>query len=316
MRLGFILDPLNQLKPRKDSSIAMMRSAARRGDSVHAAMRDTLAWHDDQVFADWVKLDLVDGPDWYREGEHTYQPLRDFDAILMRQDPPFDFEYLTATWLLERATIPGALIFNHPRALRDHSEKLALTEFSHFAPPTLVARDPVRIGAWIDEQADVVMKPLDGMGGSSVFRVRADDPNRNVIVETLTAMGRRTAMVQRYIPEISAGDKRILILGGQVVPYALARIPKAGELRGNLAAGGTGIVQALSDRDREIATALAPILWARGLLVVGLDVIGDFLTEINVTSPTGFVEITQQTGFDVAAMCIDAVYAAVQARSI
>lgn len=314
MRLGFILDPLNQLKPHKDSSIAMMRAAARRGDSVYAAMRDTLAWHDDQVFATWVKLDLDDSLDWYHEGEHADLPLSDFDAVLMRQDPPFDFEYLTATWLLERAEIAGALIFNHPRALRDHSEKLALTEFAHFAPPTLVARDAGRIGAWIDEQADVVMKPLDGMGGSSVFRVRADDPNRNVIIETLTAMGQRTVMVQRYIPEISTGDKRILILGGQVVPYALARIPKAGELRGNLAAGGTGIAQALSARDLEIATALAPILWARGLLVVGLDVIGDYLTEINVTSPTGFVEITQQTGFDVAAMCIDALSAAVQAR--
>ena len=309
MRLGFILDPLNRLKPHKDSSIAMMRAAVRRGDSVHAAMRDTLAWHNNQVFADWVKLDLDDSPDWYREGEQAYLPLNHFDAVLMRQDPPFDFEYLTATWLLERAEIAGALIFNHPRALRDHSEKLALTEFAHFAPPTLVARDAVRIGAWIDEQTDVVMKPLDGMGGSSVFRVRADDPNRNVIVETLTAMGRRTVMVQRYIPEISAGDKRILILGGQVVPYALARIPKAGELRGNLAAGGTGIVQALSDRDREIATALAPILWARGLLVVGLDVIGDYLTEINVTSPTGIREVKRFGGADIASLIWDAIEA-------
>jgi glutathione synthase len=239
-------------------------------------------------------------------GETANRPLTDFNAVLMRQDPPFDFEYVTATWLLERAVAGGAHVFNDPRAIRDHSEKIAITEFPQFTATTLVARADDDIQAFIEELGDVILKPLDGMGGSSIFRVRRDDPNRNVIVETLTLQGVRTIMAQRYIPDIDRGDKRILLIDGQPAPYVLARIPKPGESRGNLAAGGTGIAQPLSPRDREIAETLGPELAARGLLLVGLDVIGDFLTEINVTSPTCFVEITQQTGFSVAAMFVDA----------
>jgi glutathione synthase len=232
--------------------------------------------------------------------------LKDFDAVLMRQDPPFDAEYIAATWLLERAEAEGARIFNKPRAIRDHSEKVAIAEFARFAPTTLIARYPVEIQAFVDEMQDVVVKPLDGMGGSGVFRIRHDDPNRNVIIETVTALGARSVMAQRYLPAITQGDKRILLIAGQPVPYCLARIPQGGDLRGNLAAGGKGVARPLMGRDREIAEALAPVLWQRGLLIVGIDVIGDSLTEINVTSPTCFVEIQQQTRFDVAALLVDA----------
>lgn len=309
MRLAFIVDPLDHLKPRKDSSIAMMREAARRGHEVHAILRDSLCWREGRVtaVATALALPLSAADDaWYREQAAGRRLLTDFDAVLMRQDPPFDFEYITATWLLERAAAAGARIYNDPGAIRDHNEKLAITEFPEFTAPTLVTRAAGELDDFIGELGDVILKPLDGMGGSSIFRVRQDDPNRNVIVETLTNLGSRTVMAQRYLPEISQGDKRILLIDGQPVPYCLARIPKAGESRGNLAAGGSGVAQPLSARDREIAAALGPMLAARGLLLVGLDVIGDCLTEINVTSPTCFVEITEQTGCDVAALFIDA----------
>jgi len=307
MKLAFIVDPLAGLAAYKDSSIAMMRAAARRGHEVWSVQRQNLLWRDGTVSARAAKLSLSDDDaHWFSVVQEALMPLTAFDAVLMRQDPPFDFEYVTATWLLERAAAAGARIFNNPRSIRDHSEKVAITEFAQFAPTTLIARAPADIHAFIDELGDTILKPLDGMGGSSIFRVRRDDPNRNVIVETLTQFGSRSIMAQRYLPAIAAGDKRILLIAGQPVPYCLARIPKAGESRGNLAAGGTGVAQALSARDREIAEALAPVLWARGLLIVGLDVIGDSLTEINVTSPTCFVEIAQQSGFDVAAMLIDA----------
>lgn len=307
MKFAFIVDPLKRLKAYKDSSVAMMRAAQARGHEVHAVMRDALLCRDGEVWADATRLAVSsDDNDWYAEQHLGRTALREFDAVLMRQDPPFDFEYLTATWLLERAQAGGARIVNDPRAIRDHSEKLAVAEFPQFTVPTLVARDGQSLQAFIDEMEDAVLKPLDGMGGSQVFRVRRDDPNRNVIVETLTHDATRTIMAQRYIPDIIQGDKRILLVGGQVVPYSLARIPKAGETRGNLAAGGTGVAQPLTPRDREIAETLAPILFERGLFLVGLDVIGHDLTEINVTSPTCFVEIAQQTGFDVAGMFIEA----------
>jgi len=229
----------------------------------------------------------------------------------MRKDPPFDAEYVASTWLLELAQREGARVFNDPRAVRDHSEKLAIAKYPMFAPPTLVTRLAAQLQEFIDANADVVLKPLDGMGGQSVFRVTDRDPNRNVIIETLIARGCKSVMAQRYIPEIRDGDKRILLIGGKVVPHCLARIPKAGETRGNLAAGGTGVARPLSRRDREIAEALAPELARTGLLLVGLDVIGDWLTEINVTSPTCFREISDQTGFDVAGMFLDALEAAV-----
>ncbi|MDD2989220.1 MAG: glutathione synthase [Zoogloea sp.] len=307
MKLAFILDPLDQLKAYKDSSIAMMRAAARRGHQIFAIRREALIWEGGVVSARALALTPTDDDHaWYVAGEESVQALTAFDAVLMRQDPPFDFEYVTATWLLERAGQAGARIFNHPRSIRDHSEKLAITEFPQFAPATLVARAATDINAFIDAHGDTILKPLDGMGGSQIFRVRADDPNRNVIIETLTQDERRTIMAQAYLPAISGGDKRVLIIGGKVIPYSLARIPMAGETRGNLAAGGRGVAMPLTEGEHAIATHLAPILWARGLLIVGLDMIGDRLTEINVTSPTCMVEITAQMGFDVPGAVIDA----------
>ena len=307
MKLAFILDPLDHLKAYKDSSVAMMRAAQARGHESFAVMRPALAWRAGAVVAQAERLTVrADHRDWFEAEAPQEMALADFDAVLMRQDPPFDFEYLAATWLLERAQAGGARVFNDPRAVRDHSEKLAILEFPQFTPETLVAREPEALQAFIEAAGDAILKPLDGMGGSQVFRVARSDPNRNVIVETLTGHGARSIMAQRYLPEIAQGDKRILLIGGAVAPYALARIPKAGETRGNLAAGGSGVAQPLSARDREIAEHLAPILAARGILLAGIDVIGDCLTEINVTSPTCFVEIAQQTGCDVAGLFIDA----------
>lgn len=308
MRLAFIVDPLAELKAYKDSSVAMMRAAERRGHEVWTLQAETLQWSQSGgVRGEAVRLRTrPDDHDWYREAAQEGVALKDFDGVLMRKDPPFDMEYVTATWLLERAEAEGAKVFNRPRALRDHSEKLSIAEFPQFTVPTLVSRDGAVLQRFIDEQRDVVVKPLDGMGGSSIFRVHRFEPNRNVIIETLTQLGQRTVMAQRFLPEIGEGDKRILLVGGKVVPYCLARIPKAGETRGNLAAGGTGVARELTPRDRQIAETLAPILAGRGLFLVGLDVIGDSLTEINVTSPTCMVEIQQQTGFDVAGTVITA----------
>ena len=307
MDYAFILDPLPDLKAYKDSSVAMMRSLATRGHALFALGQADIFWDARGTQARVVPLALKpDDHDWYVAGEPEDRALKDFAAVLMRKDPPFDMEYVYSTYLLEAAGREGARVFNRPRAIRDHNEKFAIARFGEFIAPTLVTRDATRIGAFIDANRDTIVKPLDGMGGTSVFRVRADDPNRNVIIETVSQLGARTVMVQRFIPEIADGDKRVLLIAGEPVPYALARIPKAGETRGNLAAGGRGVARPLTRREREIAAALGPGLWAEGLLVVGLDVIGDCLTEVNVTSPTCFVEITQQTGFDVGAMFADA----------
>ncbi|MDR2031430.1 MAG: glutathione synthase [Azoarcus sp.] len=304
--IAFIVDPLPGLKAYKDSSVAMMRAAAARAHVPWAIRREDLVWREGVVAARAVPLTLrADDHDWFEAGREEFRALSEFDAVLMRQDPPFDFEYIAATWLLERAVAAGARVFNAPRAVRDHSEKLAIAEFPQFTATTLVAREPGCLHAFIDETGDAVLKPLDGMGGSQVFRVSARDPNRNVIVETLTANGTRTIMAQRYLPGIREGDKRVLLIGGEVVPYALARIPREGETRGNLAAGGRGVAMPLTTREREIAEFLAPILWSRGLLIVGLDIIDGHLTEINVTSPTCMVEIAAQQGFDVAGKVVD-----------
>jgi glutathione synthase len=252
-----------------------------------------------------------DSHDWYRAATPQTSLLNSFDAVMMRKDPPFDMEYLYSTYLLELAQGSGASVFNDPRALRDHNEKLAVAKFPEFTAPTLVTRNGDLIREFLDEHGDVILKPLDAMGGASIFRVRPDDANLSVIIETMTAFGRRTTMAQRYVPEIVNGDKRILLIDGKPAPYSLARIPKSGETRGNLAAGATGITKPLSERDREIAAAIGPKLAAEGLLLVGLDVIGDYLTEINVTSPTCMQEIRDQTGFNVAAMMIDALEAKV-----
>jgi glutathione synthase len=262
MKIAFIVDPLDKLKAYKDSSVAMMRSAQARGHQVYAIAREGLLVRDGEVHALAAALVVAsDDSCWYSAAAPALQPLTYFDAVLMRQDPPFDAEYVAATWILERAAAQGAKVFNNPRALRDHSEKLSLTEFPQFAPTTLVARDTATLQAFIDELGDVILKPLDGMGGSGIFRVRSDDPNRNAILETLTDLGRRSIMAQRYLPQISEGDKRVLLIAGQVMPYSLARIPMAGETRGNLAAGGRGVAMPLTTREREIAEALAPGAW-------------------------------------------------------
>jgi glutathione synthase len=315
MDFAFILDPLPSLKAYKDSSVAMMRALAKRGHALYALEQGDLRWRDGATHAHVVPIDVFDDDDaWYRAHDSRTRPLAAFDAVLMRKDPPFDMEYVYSTYLLEAAEREGALVFNRPRAIRDHNEKLAIAKFGEFTAPTLVTRDAVELQGFIDEHGDVIVKPLDGMGGTSIFRVRRDDPNRNVIVETVGGRGTRTVMIQRYLPEIAEGDKRVLLIAGEPVPFALARIPKAGESRGNLAAGGIGVARPLDARDREIAQAIAPALWREGLLVVGLDVIGPCLTEVNVTSPTCFVEIAQQTGFDVAGMFADALVASAAAR--
>ncbi len=312
MDFAFILDPLPELKAYKDSSISMMRELARRGHGLFAMEQGDLLWNEGRTCGRARPLDLLaDDHDWYRAGAGQLRDLKDFAAVMMRKDPPFDMEYVYSTYLLEGAEREGAKVFNRPRAIRDNNEKLSIARFPQFIAPTLVTRDSAQIAEFIDEHCDVVVKPLDGMGGTSVFRVGEADPNRNVIVETVSRHGRTMVMVQRYLPEIVEGDKRILLVGGEVVPFCLARIPKPGETRGNLAAGGRGEARPLTARDREIAEALAPVLWAEGLLVVGLDVIGPCLTEINVTSPTCFVEITQQSGFDVPGLFADAITRAV-----
>jgi glutathione synthase len=249
--------------------------------------------------------------DWFESSDAEVLALADFDAVLMRKDPPFDSEYFYATHLLQRAEGDGARVFNSPRALRDHPEKLAIMEFPQFIGPTLVTRDPDDVRAFHAEHGDIILKPLDGMGGMGIFRVGADGLNLGSITETLNRHGTVTIMVQSFLSEIVKGDKRILVIDGEPVPFSLARIPQGSEIRGNLAAGGKGVALPLSDRDREIATAIGAVLAPRGLLLMGLDVIGDCLTEINVTSPTCFQEIAQQTGFDVAGMFIDALERAI-----
>ena len=307
MKLAIILDPLESLKTYKDSTYAVMRAAHSRGHELYVMEQHDVIFRDGAVAAFARRLEMLDDElRWYTLEEPAWRALSGFDATLMRKDPPFDMEYIYSTYLLELAEAQGARIFNRPAAIRDFNEKLSTAKFPEFMPPTLVTRQEALIREFIEKHGDIILKPLDGMGGSSVFRIRRHDPNLNVIVETLTQLGTRTVMAQRHIPEIAQGDKRILLIDGEPVPYALARIPKAGETRGNLAAGGKGVAQPLSARDKEIAAALGPKLKEAGLFLVGLDVIGDWLTEINVTSPTGMQEIASQTGFDVAGMFVDA----------
>jgi glutathione synthase len=287
--------------------VTMMRAAQSRRHEIWFAGQADLHWLKNRVAARATRISLADNDeDWYRAHESEVRGLQDFSVTLMRKDPPFDLEYVVSTWLLSAAVREGARVFNAPDAIRDHNEKLAIAEFPQFCVPTVVTREAAQLQAFIDEQRDVVVKRLDVMGGENVFRVRIDDPNRNVIVETMSQGGRRTVMGQRFIPEIAAGDKRVILIEGKIVPHCLARIPKAGESRGNLAAGARGEAQPVTARHREIAAALGPALARRGLLFVGLDVIGDWLTEVNVTSPTGFREIQEQTGYDVPGMFLDA----------
>lgn len=317
MHVLFVLDPLPSLNAYKDSSVAMMRALVARGHTLSVALQGDVFIEGGQVNARAIPIGLISGADlhqhhWWQElGTAVDTPLQTFSAVIMRKDPPFDMEYVYITHMFDYAQAQGARVFNSGMAIRNHPEKLAITEFAQFTTPTLVTRDMARIKAFHAEHRDVIVKPLDGMGGTGIFKLAANEPNLNAILEALTHDGQRSIMAQRYIPEISQGDKRILLIGGEPVPYCLARIPLAGETRGNLAAGGRGVAQPLSKRDWEIAREIAPQLNKRGLLLVGLDVIGDYVTEINVTSPTCFVEITEQTGFDVGARFVEALELAV-----
>ena len=309
MHILFIADPLASFKIYKDTTFAMMREAQKRGHQIFACEPHHLVWQSGQAVNAQVEQVHLTGAQetWFEvQGVHADRVLHSFDAVVMRKDPPFDSEYFYATHLLGQAEREGAKVVSKPSALRNHPEKLAILEFAQFISPTLVTRDAQAIRAFQAVHRDIILKPLDGMGGMGIFRVKDDALNLGAIIETLNREGAQTVMVQKFLPAISQGDKRVLVIGGKVVPYCLARIPQGGEVRGNLAAGGKGVAQAISARDREIAEAIGPVLAQRGLLLIGLDVIGDNLTEINVTSPTCFQEIFDQTGCDVAALFVDA----------
>ena len=316
MKLLFVTDPLESFKIDKDTTFAMMREAQKCGHTLSCCQPKDIMWQRGGVVTAFVRDIRLTGqtPDWFSAEQQppNERPaaLKDFDAVLMRKDPPFDSAFFYATHLLEQAEREGARVFNKPRALRDHPEKLAILAWPQFIGPTLVTRDAQDIRRFHAEHQDIILKPLDGMGGTGIFRVKADGLNLGAIIETLNMDGAETVMVQAFLPAIAQGDKRILVIAGQPVPYSLARIPQGGEVRGNLAAGGKGVAQPLTARDLEIARAIGPVLAERGLLLIGLDVIGDCLTEINVTSPTCFQEIFDQTGFDVAAMFVQALEAA------
>jgi glutathione synthase len=290
--------------------MAMLWAAADRGWSLYYMEPGDLSLEQGAPIGRMAELDVFRDPQrWYSLGERTYRSLADLDVILMRKDPPFDNEYVYATYILEAAERAGTLIVNRCQSLRDCNEKVFATQFPDCCPPVLVSGDTAQLKAFHAQHGDVIFKPLDGMGGTSIFRVKADDPNLNVILETLTGLGRQTIMAQRYLPEIKDGDKRILMIEGEPIPYCLARLPSQGETRGNLAAGGTGRAQPLSDRDRWIAEQVGPSLKERGLMFVGLDVIGDYLTEINVTSPTCIREIDAAYDTDIAGRLMSAIEA-------
>jgi glutathione synthase len=312
MNLLFVADPLESFKIYKDTTFAMMREAHQRDHTVAACEVADLRWQQGQVVSAQTRTLELTGQTspWFVETASKRMALKDFDAVLMRKDPPFDSEFFYATHLLEQAEREGAKVFNSPAALRDHPEKLAIMAFPQFIAPTLVTRQAADVRQFHALHGDIILKPLDGMGGMGIFKVGTEGLNLGAIIETLNRNGQQTVMVQKFLPSIAQGDKRVLLIGGQPVPFCLARIPQGGEVRGNLAAGGKGVAQPISARDREIAQALGPTLAARGLLLVGLDIIGEHLTEINVTSPTCFQEISDQSGFDVAAMFVDALEAA------
>lgn len=308
MNILIVADALELFKIYKDTTFSMMREAQRRGHKLAACEPQHLGWQRGRPVTATVREVVLTGDknEWFRVEATREVPLRDYDVVLMRKDPPFDAEYIYATHLLEQAEREGARVVNKPSALRDHPEKLAIMEFAEHTTPTLVTRDEKAVKAFHAEHQEIILKPLDGMGGMGIFRVGADGLNLGSIIETLNKHGTQTIMVQRFVPEIVKGDKRVLVIDGKPVPYSLARIPQGSEIRGNLAAGGKGVAQPLGEEDWKIANAIGPVLAARGLLLIGLDVIGGSLTEINVTSPTCFQEITEQTGFDVPAMFIDA----------
>ncbi len=308
VKLGVVMDPIESIKFHKDSTLAMLLAAQARGWQLHYMQQADLFLQDSSCQAQMSRLQVrADPDDWFTRGDREILPLDSLDVVLMRKDPPVDMEYMYTTFLLERAEAGGVLVVNRPEALRNASEKLYTAWFSQCCAPTTVSRQIPRLKAFLAEHRDMVVKPLNGMGGASVFRVRHDDPNRNVILETITDNGRQSAMAQRYIPEIDAGDKRILMIEGEPFPYALARIPAAGESRGNLAAGGTGKGMELSERDHWICEQVGPTLREQGIIFAGLDVIGDYLTEINVTSPTCIRELERQYNADIAGQLMAAV---------
>ncbi|MBV5310704.1 glutathione synthase [Chromatium okenii] len=306
--IGVLMDPISTINIKKDSTFAMLLAAQRRGWTNWYLEIADLSLHNNQVMARLREVTVTDDPrGWYQFGREECRPLATLDAVLMRKDPPFDMEYIVTTYLLEQAQRDGCLIVNDPRSLRDANEKVFTTTFPHCIPPTLITRSAAEIRAFHATHQDIILKPLDGMGGASIFRVRPDDPNLNVIIETLTAHGQRFCMAQRFIADISAGDKRILMIDGEPVPYCLARLPAPGETRGNLAAGGRGEPRPLTERDRWIAAQVGSQLRARGILFAGLDVIGDFLTEINITSPTCIRELDAAFGLDIAGDLMDCI---------
>ena len=315
MQILFVADPLESFQTYKDTTFAMMREAQRRGHSIVACEPRQLSWQrGGKVVAQVRHIQLTgDARQWFEISKEGLEELAGFDAILMRKDPPFDSEYFYSTHLLEQAEREGAKVFNKPRALRDHPEKLAILEFPQFIGPTLVTRSAQDIRAFHEEHQDIILNPLDGMGGMGIFRVGADGRNLGSIIETLNQGGASSVMVQKFLPEITEGDKRVLVIGGKPVPYCLARIPQGNEVRGNLAAGGKGVAQPLSQHDKAMAEEIGPLLMERGLLLAGVDVIGQCITEINVTSPTCFQEIHDQTGCDVASLFVDALEQALAA---
>ncbi len=306
--IGVVMDPIGAINFKKDTTLALLLAAQERGWSLVYMELCDLMLRDGVAVARQRALKVYDDANrWYELGEVRDRPMADLDCVLMRKDPPFDSEYIYATYILEAAQNQGVLVVNRPQSLRDCNEKIFATQFPQCTPPLLVSRDPTRLRAFHKEHRDVIYKPLDGMGGIGIFRVREDDPNLSVIIETLTRHGAQTIMAQRYIPEIIDGDKRVLMIDSEPVPWCLARVPAVGEVRGNLAAGGTGIVRPLSDRDRWIAEQVAPELRKRGLLFVGLDIIGDYLTEINVTSPTCAREIDREQPAEIGRRLMSAI---------
>lgn len=320
VHIAFVMDPLETLNLKKDSTLAMIRAAAAKGWRVSYLQQKDLAWQDGRTIGLIADVELDPGfakaldpavapENWYTLGKEHAVALADVDVVMMRKDPPFDMDYIYTTYLLERAEAAGALVVNRPRSLRDCNEKFFATEFAEFQPPLLVSQRQDLLLNFHETHGDVIFKKLDGMGGMSIFRVREADPNLRVVIETLTENGAHQVMVQKFIPEISDGDKRILLIDGKPIDYALARIPMSGETRGNLAAGGTGEGRPLTERDRDIATTVGPALRERGLTFVGIDVIGDYLTEVNVTCPTCIRELDAQFKLDIAGMLMDCVEA-------
>ena len=315
MNILIVADPVESFKTTKDTTFSMMREAQRRGHALAVCEPRHLRWQTGGLVEAEVRDVTLTGDSkaWFTESGRRVAPLRAFDVVLMRKDPPFDAEYIYATHLLEQAEREGARVINKPASLRDHPEKLAVMEFPQFIGPTLVTRDAEAIRAFHAEHGDIICKPLDGMGGMGIFRVKADGLNLGSIIETLNHHGATSVMVQKFLPEIAEGDKRVIVIAGEPVPFVLARIPQGSEVRGNLAAGGKGVAQPITDADRATAAAIGQVLAPRGLLLIGLDIIGTKVTEINVTSPTGFQEIFNQTGCDAPALFVDAVERAVRA---